>query len=157
MSEERCDIFLNYSKNAFQEIASELTDAQYDLCETFDIGSNEKIAVIIGVTGKSKGRIMLQCDAETAEKFAVSMNCGDPLDAVEDKYFYMAEFANMFCGRAVTNINNYFKQREAWLCPPAIFSGVNLEIITPTVNSETVYYSGEQGSFMLDIGFEGEN
>ena len=58
---------------------------------------------------------------------------------------YVAEFANMFCGRATTYANNEYKEREFWLTPPAIFSAENLEITSPSIESESAYYKGEQG------------
>ena len=72
-------------------------------------------------------------------------------------YFYLAEFANMFCGRSTTYINNALKERGIWLAPPAIFSAKNLEINTPSIQSEKICYTGKQGCFLIDIGFEGGN
>lgn len=157
MEQTKFDTFVKHIKNSFEEITEELIDTKYELCQTINEKTDAKVAIIIGITGKSKGRILLQCDFKTASDFAVAMNCGDLFDDQKEMYLYMAEFANMFCGRATTYINNEFKEREAWLTPPAIFSAKDLQIDTPSVQSEKIYYTGQQGDFLVDIGFEGDN
>ena len=81
------------------------------------------------------------------------MNFGDPLENEEDLHMYLAEFANMFCGRAATHINNAFGKRELWISPPAIFSARDLEIVTPNVSSMKAYYECGLGKFIVDMGF----
>ncbi|MEI7473515.1 MAG: chemotaxis protein CheX [bacterium] len=146
--------FIDYVKKAFTEITKELVDSEYNVVSENILKDNAKVAIIIGICGNTKGRILLESDFETASNFAVAMNFGDFFEDPKDMYLYVAEFANMFCGRATTYINNEYQNREFWLSPPAIFSAENLEILSPTIHSEVAYYSGEQGSFIIDIGIE---
>lgn len=157
MEKEKLGTILKHTKKAFEDICLELVSQEMSACEDFIIGKDHKMAVIVSMSGEHKGRLHLECDMTTANKVAVAMNFGDPLDKEDDLYVYLAEFGNMVSGRAATYINDDFKQRIIWLSPPAIFSGKNLEIINPTVQSETACYKGESGRFLLDIGFEGVN
>jgi len=155
MTNNKFDVFLSLTKKAFKDITFELVNSKFTQSYAEKISKkSRRIVIIIGIAGYSKGRIHLECDMETANKFAVAMNFGDELADEKELYMYMAEFANMVCGRAATYINDEFKEREAWLTPPAIFSGEELEIISPKINSTAVCFSGEQGNFHLDIGFE---
>jgi len=148
------DNFVAFIKKSFEEVATELVNEPYDEIASSEIEAIEKVATVIGIAGNSKGRIILICSKETAENFAVAMNCDDPLDDPKDVYIYMAEFSNMFCGRATTFANNQYNDREFWLAPPGIFSAKNLEIVTPSIQSEVATYKGKQGMFLVDIGFE---
>ena len=154
MDKGKFEDFLSLTKKAFEDITTELVSSEYKISEKGSFKSNHKVAIIIGITGKNKGRILLETDMQIANKFAVAMNFGDSLDNADELYVYMAEFANMIAGRAATYINNKFNERETWLAHPAIFSGEDLEITTPSIQAETVFYTGEQGCFLLDIGFE---
>ena len=155
IEKDKVDKFNGFVKKAFEEVTSELVETGYKATESVQSQATSKIVIIIGICGKSKGRIILESDLETAGKFAVAMNFGDALDDPKDLYLYIAEFANMFCGRATTYANNEYKDREFWLTPPAIFSAEDLEITSPSIQSETVCYSGNEGIFLIDIGFEG--
>jgi len=146
--------FVAFIKKSFEEVINELVDTTYEEISSKEIDSEEKVALVIGIAGNSKGRILLISSKETADTFAVAMNCDDPLDDPKDMYIYMAEFSNMFCGRATTFANNEYKDREFWLTPPGIFSAKNLEISTPSIQSEIAVYKGKHGLFLVDIGFE---
>jgi len=156
MEKEKFNIILNHIKTSFEQVTAELVDVAYKSTDTFKIDSIAKVAIIIGISGKSKGRILLQGSLETTNEFALAMNFGDPFEDTKEMYFNLAEFANMFCGRATTLVNNEFNEREFWLTPPAIFSGEELELITPKIQSEMLYYTGNQGYFLIDVGFEGD-
>ena len=157
MQKEKFDMLIKYVKKAFEEVTEELIDSKYELTELLSNEDNTKVAIVIGIAGNNKGRIFLESTFSTASSFTVSMNGEEVLEEPNEMYSYMAEFANMFCGRATTYINNEFNERTVWLTPPAIFSGVNLEIISPNINSEKIIYKGNHGCFQIDIGLEGGN
>jgi CheY-specific phosphatase CheX len=151
------DILLKHIKAAFQDVSAELVNSSFEVTEKCEFNNIHKVAVVIGMSGNSKGRILLQADIDAINSFATAINFGDSFDDIKDLYFCIAEFSNMFCGRAATYINNEFKERKMWLTPPAIFSGKNLEISTPEIHSKKVCYTGKYGNFMIDVGFEGDN
>ena len=152
MDKQKFEKFLVLTQKAFLDVSQELISCDFKQIDSYPSKNNHIITVIIGITGKGKGRIILECDIATAEKFAVAMNFGDALDNKNDLYLYIAEFANMVTGRAATYINNELGERDKWLSPPSIFSGENLEIVTPNIESHEVYYSGNIGFFKLNIG-----
>jgi len=91
---------------------------------------------------------------DTANNFAVAMNFDDPLEDPEDLYLYIAEFANMICGRATTYINNEYKEREFWLAPPSVLSAQELEITSESMVENSIYYITKHGIFLINVGFE---
>ena len=109
--------------------------------------------MVIGVVGLNKGRILLMADEGTARKITEGMN-GEPLEQDLDLYLYLGEFANMFSGKAITMINNTYKNRDLRLTPPVIFSGNDLDVVTPSIRSTAITFHG-QGKVRIDIGFEG--
>jgi len=153
--ENKCDVLFELVKQSFEEVMSEVTGEGIQADGAFEIATKDKLSlsIIIGISGNTNGRILLNTSAENGMNIAVAMNFGDPLDNEEDLYTYLAEFANMFCGRAATHINNKFGKREIWISPPAIFSAKDLDVVTPNVSSMKAYYECSLGKFVIDMGF----
>ena len=155
MEKEKLNEFFLIAKKAFEEVSIELLSCEFLYCQKFMLEGLYKTAIIIGISGSSVGRILLECDLETSIKIALTMNFGDRLDDPNDVYIYMAEFANMIGGRTTTYINNQFKDQEVRLVPPTFFSGKRLEILTPAIQANRIYYNTNLGKFIMEIGFEG--
>lgn len=151
--DNKFDILFDFSKNSFEEIIAEVTEEQITAGDEFQIDDENKLSVLIGLSGETNGRILLETSSDHGRNIAIAMNFGDELDSEDDLYMYLAEFANMFCGRAATYINDKFGKREVWLSPPAIFSAKDLEVVTPNVQSKGAYYNCSLGKFIVDIGF----
>jgi len=143
------------AKKSFEEVVAEVTGDSIEACEGFEIKPEKQLSlsIIISLSGNTNGRILLNTTVDDGMNIAVAMNFGDPLDNPDDLHVYLAEFANMFCGRAATHINNEFGKREIWISPPAIFSAMDLDIVTPNVSSMKAYYDCPLGKFVVDIGF----
>jgi len=153
--ENKFDILFGLAKQSFEEVMSEVTGESIQSDDEFNIAPADRLSlsIIIGISGNTNGRILLNTAVEYGKNIAVAMNFGDPLDNEDDLHMYLAEFANMFCGRAATHINNKFGKREIWISPPAIFSAKDLDIITPNVSSMKAYYECPLGKFIVDMGF----
>ena len=149
------DTLFGLAKKAFEEVVSEVSGETINAAEAFVIKNEDRLSlsIIIGLSGVTNGRILLNTSAEYGKNIAIAMNFGDELDSEEDLYVYLAEFANMVCGRTATHINNEFGKREIWISPPAIFSAKDLDIITPNVSSMKAYYEFSLGKFVVDLGF----
>lgn len=143
------------AKRSFEEIMLEVTGEAINSDGEFAIQPENRLSlsIIIGISGNTNGRILLNTSVDYGKNIAVAMNFGDPLEKDEDLHIYLAEFANMFCGRAATHINNAFGKREIWISPPAIFSAKDLDIVTPNVSSMKAYYECSLGKFIVDMGF----
>lgn len=153
--ENKFSVLFGLAKQSFEEVMFEVTGEAITADGEFAIQPEDRLSlsIIIGISGNTNGRILLNTSVEYGKNIAVAMNFGDPLDAEEDLHVYLAEFANMFCGRAATHINNKFGKREIWISPPAIFSAKDLDIVTPNVSSMKAYYECSLGKFIVDMGF----
>lgn len=153
--ENKFELLFNLAKRSFEEIMLEVTGESITSNGEFNICPNDRLSlsIIIGLSGHTNGRILLNTSVEYGKNIAVAMNFGDPLENEDDLHVYLAEFANMFCGRAATHINNAFGKREIWISPPAIFSAKDLDIVTPNVSSTKAYYECSLGKFIVDMGF----
>lgn len=153
--EDKFELLFDFSKKSFEEVMFEVTGEAIEAKGEFTIDSPDKLSlsIIIGLSGNTNGRILLNTSVDYGKNIAVAMNFGDELESEEDLHMYLAEFANMFCGRAATHINNKFGKREIWISPPAIFSAKDLDVITPNVSSMKAYYECSLGRFVVDMGF----
>lgn len=154
-TKDKFETLFSLAKKSFEEIVAEVTGEEINSTEAFDISSAERLSlsIIIGLSGNTNGRILLNTSVEYGKAIAEAMNFGDPLEDEDEMHVYLAEFANMFCGRAATHINNAFGKREIWISPPAIFSARDLDIVTPNVSSMKAYYDCQLGKFIVDMGF----
>lgn len=155
MVENKFETLFDLAKQSFEEVMFEVTSEQITAYHEFALEPQDRLSlsIIIGISGNTNGRILLNTSVEYGKNIAVAMNFGDPLEKEEDLHVYLAEFANMFCGRAATHINNKFGKREIWISPPAIFSAKDLDIVTPNVSSMKAYYECGLGKFIVDMGF----
>lgn len=155
VSVSKCDLLFGFAKKSFEDVMFEVTGEAITADGEFSIEPEDRLSlsIIIGLSGETNGRILLNTSVEYGKNIAVAMNFGDPLENEEDLHMYLAEFANMFCGRAATHINNEFGKREIWISPPAIFSAKDLDIVTPNVSSVKAYYECGLGKFIVDMGF----
>lgn len=153
--ENKFETLFGLAKQSFEEIMLEVTGEGIVADNEFTIQPENRLSlsIIIGLSGNTNGRILLNTSVEYGMNIAIAMNFGDPLENEDDLHVYLAEFANMFCGRAATHINNAFGKREIWISPPAIFSAKDLEIVTPNVSSMKAYYECSLGRFVVDMGF----
>lgn len=153
--ENKFELLFGLAKKSFEEVMFEVTGEAIQIDGEFNINPIDSLSlsIIIGISGNTNGRILLNTSVEYGKNIAVAMNFGDPLDQEEDLHMYLAEFANMFCGRAATHINNAFGKREIWISPPAIFSAKDLDIVTPNVSSTKAFYECSLGKFVVDMGF----
>lgn len=154
-TDNKYEMLFGFAKQAFEEVVLEITGEQIAAQSEFEIAPEDRLSlsIIIGLSGETNGRILLNTSVEYGKNIAVAMNFGDPLENEDDLHMYLAEFANMFCGRTATHINNQFGKREIWISPPAIFSAKDLDIITPNVSSMKGYYECPLGKFIVDMGF----
>lgn len=157
MASDVLEIYTKYFVRAIQEISAELLDTDFDQIETLDdklFNNQKKLDVIVGLTGNYKGRLLLETTEKTAYIITEMMNYG-PLEEENDLYLYIGEFVNMLSGRAITYINNLNIDRIVRLTPPAIFTGVDLEITTPNIESTNIYFGKNNIQLKMDIGIEG--
>jgi CheY-specific phosphatase CheX len=155
MEEDKFIQFINCISDAFKNVALEVSGLNFKEIGREVITEQKKFSVIIGIVGRNKGRILFEGDSAAIKMITENMNEG-PFGNIMDMYFYLAEFTNMFCGNAITSINNKYRGSDLRLTPPAIFAGTDMEIFTPSIKSSSMFYRCDHGLAILEIGFEGE-
>jgi len=85
------------------------------------------VAVVVGVIGRIKGRIVFDLSEETALKIASKMD-GGVFKSLEDEMArsIIGELANMITGRAVTKLEK--ENLHFSFTPPTIITGENLNV-----------------------------
>lgn len=125
-----------------------------DQADFFEV---DGVAVIIGLTGTPKGRVILYTDIETMRKFAYAMLALDHKDTLsdEDACDSIEEAANIIAGGSVSMINDIFKNHELRITPPGTIMGNRIRIANPKLTSFDLSASTRLGDFKINIGFAG--
>jgi CheY-specific phosphatase CheX len=155
MEDDKFMQFINCISDAFKNVSAEVSGLNFKEVGREVMSGQKKFSVVIGIVGKNKGRILFEGDNEAIKMITENMNEG-PFGNIMDMYFCLTEFTNMFCGNAITILNNKYRGSDLRLTPPAIFAGTEMEISTPSIKSSSSFYKCEHGLAVLDIGFEGE-
>jgi CheY-specific phosphatase CheX len=153
VEEHKFTFFCDVVNQSFQKMVAKYTGGQSALVDP-NINPQQRIAVIIGVIGGSRGRIVMTMERPFADNIAAAMN-EEPMHQGLELFMVMAEFANIFCGNAITRLNNNFQDSKLRLTPPVILVGDELDISTPEIQSVSFDYD-RTGTATINIGFEGE-
>ncbi len=151
MSPEASECLYEFTTKAFEEVIKEITDIEISQADSFIMSSPSVLSVVVGTSGVN-GRILLTTTYDYAKNVACYMNFGDPIEDQDEVFMYFAEFANMYCGRATTYMNDKFGARALWISPPAIFAAEDLKIISPNLVTQKAYYKTDFGDFIVDVG-----
>ena len=145
--------FLNTSiKEAFAGMYDEAITLAEEIPAPVMIKSRG-VTVVIGITGETKGRVLLDMSMETALDLARRLD-----QDMNDEDFALltaAEFCNIASGGVITAINNTSQKAALRLAPPSIFSGANSKIFSPNLKAVQLSYSTQSGQLDFYIGFEG--
>lgn len=115
---------------------------------------SQGLAIIMGLTGKRYGRIILDCSLELAAQLTQRML--NKATVVEDEILnVIAESTNIICGHSISQINNSYKDLELRLTPPSILFGENLSIFNPKFKSFLITAKTDLGRLDLNVGFGG--
>ncbi len=156
MDREKLLFSVKTISDAFIGISTEVAGVKFSDSEKIQSKRDRSYTIIIGIVGKrEKGRIFLETGESVVKAIAGKMD-SDVIGNTVDTFLCLAEFANIYCGKAVTEINNRYRGSDLRLTPPAVFSGAGMEISTPGLQSVVCYYKSLNGMASLDIGFEGE-
>jgi len=142
------DMFASVNTDIFN---CALTESAHGLPET----SDRRFVIIVGLAGQYKGRIIMETSSDTSDTILQRMNFGEPVSDLQEQNIFLGELGNMIGGKFITAINNSFRGFELRLTPPIVFSGENLSVITPEIESIVKYFSTDCGVVRIDIGIEG--
>jgi len=156
-TQEWQDKYLNHFVASLQDNLVSMARLE---CKTTVTSDNETkfasqgVAIIIGISGKQRGRMILDASQDTAVKFTQRVFGNTEVDE-DDVLNSMAEFANIVCGHSASVINNIYRGTEFRLTPPSILSGKKISIVNPKLNSFIVAAETEIGVIKMSIGFAG--
>ncbi|HTY08189.1 MAG TPA: chemotaxis protein CheX, partial [Candidatus Edwardsbacteria bacterium] len=107
------------------------------------------VASIIGITGQSEGRAILDMSRQTACQLAAAMS-GEPVN-VYDKMVCSTinELNNMVCGRAVSLLVNRGQRMD--INPPTLFTGQDMDITNTNMEIVTIPVESQFGPVVLNL------
>ncbi|MGD0153881.1 MAG: response regulator [Thermacetogeniaceae bacterium] len=150
--------YSDYFRSALENTLKEMADLDCSCGRTEiqeGILASKGVAVILGVTGKRSGRIILDTSREVACCLSEAMN-GEKYELEDDFILYsLSEILNILSGKAITRINNIHKDTNLRLGPPSIFVGNPLNINSPKIKAEIIKATTTAGDISLNVGFEG--
>ncbi len=156
--EEQSGGYIRYFRSALKSALQEMANLECSCGEPQiqdGILISRGVAVILGVTGKKAGRIILDTSREVACGLSEAMN-GEKYELEDDFILYsLSEILNILSGKAITVINNSNKEVSLRLGPPSIFIGSPLHINSPKIVSEMIRATTAAGDIYLNVGFEG--
>lgn len=146
--------FVNSIKDIMMQMANIKLEPQGD----FTIGNDEIISYgfssIIAYTGKIKGRLLI--DMEQSLALAIAKNITGTDYASEREAMVLAaisELNNITAGDSITKLNNGFSLGLR-LAPPIVFTGKDIVICVPKIDSLSMEFAALQGKLRLNIAFE---
>ncbi len=107
------------------------------------------VAVLIGLTGSVRGRVLLDMDMETALKISSKMNNEKISNFDNLSKATISELANMIGGRAITSLHN--EGFSFQVSPPSIFTGTNMEITSHSLEAFIVPLSTPFGKIEVNV------
>ena len=149
--------YLQLFQNALAANFQEMANMECRIGHGADNGAHytsRGVAVIIGITGQCHGRVIVDCDEETATRFMQRVFKSEKISQNE-VLNGLAEFANIVAGHGVSQINNEYRGMEFRLTPPSILFGKALSIYNPNLNSALLKLESELGIIEMSVGFAG--
>lgn len=114
------------------------------------------ITVVIGIIGRYSGSMILDLSLDTAEKMAKTILHRKAKN--QDEILAMgAEFANIVAGVAASLLNKKEKSFALRVAPPNVFYGAPTEVVSPTLQIQSIQADTELGPVYLGIGFQKES
>lgn len=95
------------------------------------------VVSLLGLTGSTRGRVVMEMDIQVAQELAEMMN-GESLKAMDPMVFYsLTELSNIFSGKAITQLNNRPEKPGLRLTAPNIFVGEKIQIFAEKAKLST--------------------
>ncbi|WP_027397353.1 response regulator [Anaerovibrio lipolyticus] len=113
------------------------------------------VAAVIGIVGEPKGRVALYMDSETMYSLSKAMLGMDPQDdlSADEAEAAIEEAGNIITGRAVSRINDVFKDKEMRITPPGTVIGSDIILSNPELISFNVVAKTSYGNVFMNVGF----
>jgi len=113
------------------------------------------VAAVIGIVGEPKGRVALYMDSDTMYSLSRAMLGMDPQDdlSADEAEAAIEEAGNIIAGRAVSRVNDVFKDKEMRITPPGTVIGTDIILSNPELISFNVIAKTSYGDVHMSVGF----
>jgi len=150
--------YLTQFSTSFTEVIQKMTgcSGEWQEVEPFLPAITEGMTVVslLGLTGSSRGRVVMEMAIQTAHELAQLMN-GEELSPLDPMVFYsITEFCNIFSGKAITRINNGPERPGLRLTPPNVLVGEKLQIFAEYANLRTSRVAWNNQFFYIHLCIE---
>jgi len=110
--------------------------------------------VVVGFSGKTKGRFLIDLETCVAIELAAKLN-GESFNSIKDPMVIatLSEVGNITAGDAITAVNNEFSYGLR-LVPPVVFMGDNMVVGLQNMESYTMNFKSEYGKLRINVAFE---
>ena len=147
--------FLESTKEMIYQMASVEIQEQGDFKDQIADINSYGVATLVTFVGKVKGRLLLDMEPTVASEI-VKQVMGEELNDPRDGTYMgmVAELNNIVGGDAVTRLNNEMSLGLR-LASPAVFTGKNVIISIPKIQSSTMECTTKMGKLRINVAFEG--
>lgn len=114
---------------------------------------SDGMTIIIGISGKFSGRMLLDLSLEAANKFVLAVLKREP-KSNDEVMAVLGEFANIISGNACSVLNRKNSALGLRVAPPAILHGENVLISAPSFKTTNVIANTAFGQILLNVGFQ---
>lgn len=123
--------------------------------ENYDNGliESQGVSIVMGITGKYSGRVLLDMSNETAEKLAEAL-LNKKITDEEQILNVITEIANMYAGNACSMVNKKNKIFGLRVAPPTTFYGESINVCNAELeNMYTTKVKTQYGELLINVGF----
>jgi len=150
-------VYSNVFKEAVLNLFNKLTKTMPEIADESNADlaiHSEGISIVMGITGKYSGRLILDMSFETAKKLSAVLLKREP-ENDEELLNVMSEIANMFAGNACSMINKKNKIFGLRVAPPTTFHGESINISKAELeNTYSASVKSQFGDLSINIGFK---
>ena len=146
----------------FAKVLQQSLVSIFGIQSEIEISQNEEsvlrvdgVAAVIGIVGEPKGRVALYMDSETMYSLSRAMLGMDPQDdlSADEAEAAIEEEGNIINGRAVSRVNDVFKDKEMRITPPGTVIGSDIILSNPELITFNVVAKTSYGNVFMNVGF----
>ncbi|SFH51517.1 chemotaxis protein CheX [Tindallia magadiensis] len=154
MDNRLLDPFLKSTKDMLLQMASVSVKEHDDFKEQVTDIRSYGVTTLVTFVGKVKGRLLIDMEVSVASKIVKEV-LGETLNDPKDSTYMgmVSELNNIIGGDAITHLNNEMSLGLR-LASPAVFTGKDVIISIPKIQSSTLECMTEQGKLRINVAFE---
>jgi len=145
-------VFKEALMDSFNKMTKTIPAYKQEYCSNNEFES-DGITIIIGISGKFSGRMLLDLSKETAKQLTAAIFRREPKND-DEMMAVLGEFANIVSGNACSMLNKKNKALGLRVAPPSILHGDSVLISAPGLNTTAAIAETGFGELLLNVGFQ---